>query len=167
MSPSDSSASPLPSDSSPSGDASGSPTPAPGATTFLDSQPTTDGGYDSGPVTFSGKRYLRGISRWCQGMTVSRVQWNVANSVRFSAVVGISDGTTRAYGIAVDMLFYDQDGHQLTPQPIEASVGHPVPVTIPLTGVVTLRLVCSARYVQTNQQTSVYAALGDPVIVEQ
>jgi len=38
-------------------------------------------------------------------------------------------------------------------------------VTIPITGVVSLRMACASRDTRTNRQRGMYAAFGDPVVV--
>lgn len=146
-------------------DADGTATPRPGATTHLDEARTLAGYYVSRPVSFSGKRYTRGIAFTCTSATSTYLQWNVAGSVRFTATSGIDDNTPVAFERLTEMIFYDQDGRSLLPKPVEASVGHPQDIVIDLTGVVSLRMTCAARNSRTNQPSSVYAALGDPQIV--
>jgi hypothetical protein len=169
-SPSDMTPSPTasPSDSpsdSPSTDPSATPTPAPHSTAYLDSVRVLDGSYNASPVTFSAARYPRGISLWCSTATNSYLQWNVAGYVKFHAVAGVDDNTQDAYGMTVEMIFYDQDGRELLPKPVESAQGHAQEITINLTGVVSLRMTCAGRQTKTNHPYSVYASLGDPVIV--
>jgi len=144
---------------------SGSPEPAPGATTYLDSQPETAGDYRARPVAFGDVRYPRGISVYCQTATSTYVQWNVAGSSTFVATAGVDDAAEGAFGEVAELTFYDEDSRRLTAKPVEVSVGHPKQVTIDLTGVVSLRMTCAARVAETNKPASLYAALGDPYLV--
>ncbi|GIF73926.1 hypothetical protein [Asanoa siamensis] len=144
---------------------SASDAPRPGATTYLDSQDETAGRASAGAATFSDQRYPRSISFWCSRATSSYVQWNVAGSATFTATAGIDDGTQGAFGLAAEMIFYNEDGRQLVPKPIDVSVGHPRKVEIDLTGVVSLRMTCSGRVMKTNDQASVYTTLGDALII--
>ncbi|WP_327006634.1 NPCBM/NEW2 domain-containing protein [Dactylosporangium sp. NBC_01737] len=113
----------------------------------------------------SRRSATRGISFWCSTATSSYLQWNVAGSNRFEAVGGIDDNTQNAFGAVVEFLFYDQDGHQLVPKAVEASVGHAQAIKIDLTGVVSFRMTCSGRDAKTSKQPSTYAAFGDPIVV--
>lgn len=145
--------------------ASGDPTPAPGSTAYLDARLVSDGHSRARPVTFSGVHYPRGISFACSTSTVTYVQWNVAGSSRFEAVAGIDDSTSDAFGVAAELLFYDQDGRQLVPEPATVGLGHPQELKLDLEGVVILRMTCAGRDVKTNKQRSTFAALGDPTAV--
>jgi hypothetical protein len=155
------------SDRTGSPDPSGSPSdlPAPGATKYLDSERELAGNADARAVTFSAVRFLRGIFFYCSTATTTYIQWNVAGYTRFEATGGIDDNTQGAYGVVVEFLFYDQDGRQLVPKPVEVSVGHYQKITLSLTGVVSLRMTCSGRDSKTNQQRNSYAAFGDPIVV--
>jgi hypothetical protein len=153
----------------PSGSGSESQSAGPGAgpagrITYLDSLRPVDGYYDANPINLSGKRYPRSVGFYCSSPTYSYVEWNVAGSQEFRATIGIADNTSDAFGRIVEMIFYDQDGHQLG-KTVDVSVGHPVPVTLPLTGVVHMRVVCSARDAKTSAETRVYGAMGDALIV--
>ena len=144
---------------------SGSPEPAPGATTYLDSQPETAGDYRARPVAFGDVRYPRGISVYCQSATTTYVQWNVAGSSTFVATAGVDDAAEGAFGEIAEMTFYDEDSRRLTAKPVEVSVGHSKQVKIDLTGVVSLRMTCAARVAETNESATLYAALGDPYLI--
>ena len=115
-------------------------------------------------MTFSAARYPRGISFECSAATSTFLQWNVAGSARFDATAGIDDATTNTFGVVVELIFYDQDGHQLVPKPVETSVGHPTKITLDLTGIVSLRMTCAARDSKSNRQSRTYPALGDPTV---
>lgn len=136
------------------------------ATKYLDTEPALDGGYDANAVSFSAQRYPRGIEFSCDDVTNSTVQWNVAGYNHFTAVAGIDDTTTNAFGALVEFIFYDQDGHQLNGKPIDVSVGHPRKVSFDLKSVVSLRMTCSSRDSKTNEERSTYSALGDPTITQ-
>jgi hypothetical protein len=66
----------------------------------------------------------------------------------------------------VEFLFYDQDGHQLVPKPMDVSVGHPHKVSLDLNGVVSLRMTCSSRNAKTDEPRSTHSSLGDPVVIQ-
>jgi hypothetical protein len=144
----------------------GSSTPRPGATTYLDVTDPVNGGsyHDAGAITFSGKRYPRSLKMGCQSATSNYLEWNVAGYQTFSATFGIPDSVSDAFGAVAELIAYDQDGHELT-KPIDVSLGHSQQVTIPLTGVVHLRLTCSGRDTKTNRERYFYSGLGDPLIV--
>jgi hypothetical protein len=144
---------------------SSSPAPDPGATTYLDQVQTVDGSDNAGPVTFSSQQYPRSVSLYCYAATQTYLQWNVAGNSTFSTTAGIADDAQDAYGIIAEFTFYDQDGHQLTPKPVDVSVGHPVPVRIDLSRVVNLRVTCAARDATTSEERSVTASLGDPITI--
>jgi hypothetical protein len=136
------------------------------ATQYLDTEDALDGGYDPAAVTFSAVRYPRGITFWCSSVTNSRLQWNVAGYSSFTTTAGVDDATEDAFGAVVEFIFYDQDGHQLTPKPIDVSVGHSRKVTLGLKGVVNLRMTCSSRDSKTSDVRSTHSALGDPIITQ-
>jgi hypothetical protein len=153
--------------SDPETDASTDPTDTPSdtpATKYLDSEDPLDGGYDATAVTFSAQRYPRGVSFYCGTDAQSRLQWDVAGYAHFTAVAGIDDQTEGAFGAVVDMTFYDQDGHQLLPKPVEVAVGHPKKVSLALDGVVSLRMTCSGRIAKTNDEHDTHTSFGDPVV---
>ncbi|MBT8227538.1 MAG: hypothetical protein HKP61_07215 [Dactylosporangium sp.] len=165
---------PSPSDSvSPSDPYSSSGYPDPsysyqnsGAITYLDNVDPVGGTISShGAVSFGGKRYPRSIQKYCYRPTQTYLEWNVAGSSKFTATLGISDDTEDSFGAIAEMIFYDQDGHELLPKPVDVSVGHPQPVEIPLSGVVHLRVTCSGRDAKTNDVRSTTAAFGDALIV--
>jgi hypothetical protein len=156
---------PASADPSASGSVEASTSRAPGSITWLDTADPVDGGVSARPVTFNSNRYPRGVTLWCYSVSSSFVQWNVAGSVRFEAVAGVSDDAENTFGRIVEMIFYDQDGKQLVPQPLNVSVGHPQPVSIDLTGVVNLRMTCSGRDAKTQAVRTIAGALGDPHIV--
>ena len=136
------------------------------ATQYLDTQEALEGGYDPAAVTFSAARYPRGVTFWCSSVTNSRLQWNVAGYSSFTATAGVDDATENAFGAVVEFIFYDQDGHQLTPKPVDVSVGHSRKVRLDLKGVVNLRMTCSSRDSKTNDVRSTRSALGDPIITQ-
>jgi hypothetical protein len=136
------------------------------ATKYLDTEDALDGGFDANAVTFSAQRYPRGVSFYCDTDTQSRLQWDVAGYAHFTAVAGIDDETDGAFGAVVDMTFYNQDGHQLLPKPVEVSVGHPKKVSLDLSGVVSLRMTCSGRIAKTNEEHETHASFGDPVVTQ-
>jgi hypothetical protein len=136
------------------------------ATKYLDGEDTLEGGFDAEPVTFSAKRFPRGLSFTCTSATSSSLQWNVAGYRTFTAVAGVDDRTQAAFGEVVEFLFYDQDGHQLNAKPLEVSMGHSRAVSLKLTNVVSLRMTCSSRDSKTGQQHSTRSSLGDPVITQ-
>jgi hypothetical protein len=140
------------------------PSTLPGRTTYLDTLEAVNGYFSARPINLSGKRYPRSVNFGCERPTNSFVEWSVAGSKQFAATLGIPDETSNAFGRIVEIIFYDQDGHQLA-KPTDVSVGHPVPITIPLNGVVHLRMACSARDAKDGSVRSVYAALGDALIV--
>jgi hypothetical protein len=137
-----------------------------GTTKYLDSEPELAGRSDARAINFSAQRYQRGISFYCATATSTYLQWNVAGFNRFEAVGGIDDNTENAYGAVVEFLFYDQDGRQLLPKAVEASVGRAQVIKIDLAGVVSLRMTCSGRDAKTSKQRSTYAAFGDPIVVK-
>ena len=155
-----------PASGGPSESASGEagPSGAPGTVTYLDAYGAVNGYYDSGPITLSGKRYPRSISFRCSRPTYSYIEWNVAGSREFSATLGVADDTSDAFGRVVEMIFYDQDGHQIG-KPTDVSLGHPASITLQLTGVVHLRMACSGRDAKTSDQVEVRAAMGDAKVV--
>lgn len=136
------------------------------ATKYLDSEDPLAGGFDDEAVNFSAKRYPRGIQFWCSSVTSSRLQWNVAGYQKFTTVAGIDDRTEDSFGAIVEFIFYDQDGRQLVPKPVEVSVGRARPISIDLTGVVSLRMTCASRDTKTGDQRSTESAFGDPVIIQ-
>jgi hypothetical protein len=140
------------------------PSGAPGGVRYLDALDAVNGYYNAGPINLSGKRYPRSVSFWCSRPTSSYIEWNVAGSREFNATLGVADDTSNAFGRVVEMIFYDQDGRQIG-KPTDVSVGHPVPITLPLTGVVHLRMACSGRDAKTSDQVEVRAAMGDAKIV--
>jgi NPCBM/NEW2 domain-containing protein len=133
---------------------------------YLDSEDSLDGSFAANPVTFSAHRYPRGISFWCGSATDSRLQWNVAGYRHFTAVAGIDDKTEDAFGAISEFIFYDQDGRQLVPKPVDVSVGHPHKVTLDLTNVVNLRVTCSSRTAKTDDPRSTRSSFGDPVVTQ-
>lgn len=136
------------------------------ATTYLDSEEPLAGDFADEAVNFSAKRYPRGIQFWCSSVTSSRLQWNVAGYRNFTAVAGIDDRTKNSFGAVVEFIFYDQDGRQLVPKPVEVSVGRAQPVSIDLSGVVSLRMTCASRDTKTGDQRSTRSALGDPILTQ-
>ncbi|GIM88945.1 hypothetical protein Ato02nite_007380 [Paractinoplanes toevensis] len=136
------------------------------ATKYLDTQPALDGGYDAIAVTFSAHRYPRGISFYCDTDADSRLQWNVAGYGHFTTTAGIDDETQNTFGVVVGILFYDQDGHQLVPKPVEVSVGHPKEVSLNLKGAVSLRATCSGRIAKTNKEHNTRTSFGDPILTQ-
>jgi hypothetical protein len=142
-----------------------SPDDAP-ATKYLDSEDPLAGGFNAEAVNFAAQRYPRGIQFWCTSVTSSRLQWNVAGYRNFTAVAGIDDRTADTFGAIVEFIFYDQDGRQLVPKPVEVSVGRARKVSIDLSGVVSLRMTCASRDTKTGDQRSTRSALGDPIIVQ-
>jgi hypothetical protein len=163
ITPSDASPTPSGSGSGPEEDTSLKPSP--GTTKYIDSERTLVGGADAKAVTFNAQRYLRGISFYCEAATNSILQWNVAGYTKFTAVGGIDDNTSNAFGAATEFVFYDQDGRQLLAKPVQASVGHPQKIELDLTNVVSLRMTCSAHDSKTGRTRYTYAAFGDPVII--
>ena len=157
-----------PSDSASTSDGSPDPggvTPAPGATTYLDStRPVNASSYDSGAVNLSGKRYPRSVTLYCSGSDGGYVEWSVAGSRSFSATAGIADDARDTTGAIAEWLFYDQDGHQLG-KTIDVSVGHPAAVTLNLQNVVRLRVLCQGRDGKSSGGRFFYAVLGDAVLV--
>jgi hypothetical protein len=133
---------------------------------YLDTEESLDGSFDPDAVTFSAQRYPRGISFWCSSATNSRLQWNVAGYHHFTAVAGIDDKTEDAFGAISEFIFYDQDGRQLVPKPVDVSVGHPHKVTLDLTGVVNLRMTCSSRTAKTDEPRDTRSSFGDPVVTQ-
>ncbi len=157
----DSATDPSPSDTS---GTDGVPSLAPGSITYLDSVNPVNGGYNTTAVSFAGKRYPRSVSMVCEDATSRYIEWNVAGAQTFKTVVGVGDDTSDAFGNIAEMIFYDQDGHQLG-KAVDVSVGHPAAVTIPLQGIVHVRVTCSGRNAKTNEQRYFYGALGDPILI--
>lgn len=149
----------------PSTDISNSAVPRPNATMYLDTVHPLSGGYNVGAVSFSSRRYPRSMTFGCSAATSSYVQWNVAGAARFEATAGIADDTEDAFGAVAELIFYDQDGRQLTPNPVDVSVGHPQKVSLDLHDVVNLRLTCAGRDSKTAKQRYTPASLGDAFIV--
>jgi len=136
------------------------------ATKYLDSEEPLEGGFAAEAVNFSAQRYPRGIQFWCSSATSSRLQWNVAGYRTFTAFAGIDDRTANSFGAIVEFIFYDQDGRQLVPKPVEVSVGRARKVSIDLNGVVNLRMTCASRDTKTGDQRSTHSAFGDPIITQ-
>ncbi|MEV6843942.1 NPCBM/NEW2 domain-containing protein [Actinoplanes sp. NPDC051411] len=163
--PTDDAASPSDPETSTDSDVTDTPSDTP-ATKYLDTEDPLDGGYNANAVTFSAQRYPRGVSFYCYSDTQSRLQWDVAGYAHFTAVAGIDDETEGAFGAVADLTFYDQDGHQLLPKPVEVSVGHPKKVSLALNGVVSLRMTCSGRIAKTNEEHDTHTSFGDPVVTQ-
>jgi len=136
------------------------------ATRYLDAAQPLDGSNSPEPVTFKAERFPHGFSFYCGSHTGSRMRWNVAGYKQFTTTAGIDDNAEGVFGVQTEFIFYDQDGHQLTAKPVGVSVGHPRPVTLDLKNVVSLRVTCASRVVKTNDQTSIRASFGDPVITQ-
>lgn len=142
----------------------GEPSEDAATTKYLDNEEPLDGGFADEAVNFSAKRYPRGINFWCSSVTSSRLQWNVAGYRKFTTVAGIDDRTEDSFGAVAEFLFYDEDGRQLLPEPVEVSMGKERKVSIDLTGVVSLVVACAGRNMETGDQRSTRSAFGDPVI---
>lgn len=140
------------------------PEPAPSVTAYLDTVGAVNGYWDKGAITLSGKNYPRSVVTRCSDAANDIVDWNVAGYKTFQATAGISDSTSSGYGGIVEMIFYNQDGAALG-KPYDTSIGHELPIHIDLTGVVRLRMSCSARDAKTNRVLAIQGTLGDAVII--
>jgi len=139
-------------------------TPAPAATTYLDSLDQVNGYDYAQPVGLNGVRYPRSVGFSCQRATSNYVQWSVAGYKTFSAMAGIPDDASNAFGGIAEMIFYNQDGTQLA-KPFDVSLGHPLQVTLQLNGAVQLRVTCSGRDVKTGNEREFAGALGNAEIL--
>jgi hypothetical protein len=136
------------------------------ATKYLDTDEPLEGSRDADAVTFSAKRYLRGLQFYCSTDTESRIQWNVAGYTKLQTTVGIDDQTQNAYGVVSDLTFYNQDGHQMLAKPVEVSMGHPRVVSFNLSGATSILITCSGHVAKTNAQRGIRTALGDPTVTQ-
>ena len=136
------------------------------ATRYLDAAQPLDGSNSPEAVTFKAQRFPHGFSFYCSSDAESRMRWNVAGYQKFTATAGIDDNAEDVFGVQTEFIFYDQDGHQLTAKPVGVSVGHPRQITLDLKNVVSLRVTCSSRVVKTNDQTSIRASFGDPILIQ-
>jgi hypothetical protein len=139
------------------------PAPAPGSITYLDSTASVNGYFNASSVNLSGKRYPRSVVMTCYSATGNYVEWNVAGNKRFSTTAGIPDDASNTFGAIAEVIVYDQDGHQLG-KPFDFSVGHPVPISLDIKGVVRLRVTCSGRDGKTGDRREFGGALGDAIV---
>jgi hypothetical protein len=141
----------------------GTPTPAPGAITYLDTTGSVNGWFSASSVNLSGKRYPRSVVITCDSATYSYVEWNVAGNQRFNTTAGIPDDASNTFGVIAEVIVYDQDGHQRG-KPFDFSVGHPIPISLDIKGVVRMRVTCSGRDSKTGDRRNFTGSLGDAIV---
>jgi len=140
------------------------PPPLP-AIRYLDEIDKINGGWSQGgPVYFSGREYPRSVTLDCESSTDYFV-WEVAGYRTLKATIGVDDDTHDAIGGIAELIFYDQDGHQLG-KPVDVSLGHSKPISLSLAGVVQLRVTCAGHDSKTHDGRSFTAALGNGQIFQ-
>ncbi|MGE5289476.1 MAG: hypothetical protein ACM3ML_20210 [Micromonosporaceae bacterium] len=153
---------------SPAANASSAPTadPAAGSVThYLSSlTPTVDNqSADMGQEVIAAKPYPDSISFYCSGGVGDQPSeaYDVAGSSTFTALVGIADNEQDVTGVIATVTFSNESGQQLG-KPVQVSLGHPIKVTLNITGLTQLGITCNGRDQHTSQTvTGFRVALGD------
>jgi hypothetical protein len=123
-------------------------------------------GVQTGQQVISTQPYPNSISFACAGTEGLNGQpdeaYDVAGSSTFTAEVGLADNTYGVTSVIATLTFSNEAGQQLS-KPVEVSLGHPVQVTLNVTGVTQLGLSCVGRDAHTNQAAaaSFSVALGN------
>jgi hypothetical protein len=116
--------------------------------------PTVDDAIvQQGQQVIAAQPYANSISFGCdgpQGNGQPDEAYDVAGSSTFTAEVGIADNTQSVTSVIATVTFSNESGQQLG-KPVQVSLGHPVPVTLNITGVTQLGMTCVGLEAHTNQ----------------
>lgn len=117
----------------------------------------------TGQQVMVAKSYPNSLAFYCEGPNGDQpdVAYDVAGSTTFNAEVGIPDNMSDATNVIATVTFTDQAGQRVG-KPVQVSLGHPVPVTLDVSGVDQLGITCVGRDARTNQsESSFQVAMGD------
>jgi hypothetical protein len=151
--------------SSPSPSASSTPAVGNAARYLSNLTPTIgNSSYNDSQQVISAQPYPNSVSFSCdgpQGNGQPDMAYDVAGSSTLTAEVGIADDTQSVTGVIATVTFTNEAGQQLG-KPVQVSLGHPVPVTLNITGVTQLGMACVGRDAHTSQVANGFnVALGN------
>lgn len=121
-----------------------------------------DADLNTGQVVIGAKPYVNSISFDCQGADGDQPDeaYDVAGSSTFTAEVGIADDMTGATDVIATVTFTDESGQQIG-KPVQVSLGHPVQVSLNISGVTQLGMTCNGRDQRSSQVANGFqVALG-------
>lgn len=159
-------ASPPASPSTGTGGGSSSPPAAlPGGAHYLSDLTATvnNSSSSTGQQVLVAKPYPNSFSFYCDGPNGDQpdVAYDVAGSTTFTSEVGIPDNMPNATDVIATVTFTDQ-ADQRVGKPLQVSLGHPVPVSLNISGVAQLGMTCVGRDARTSEAMNDFqVTMGD------
>lgn len=151
--------------SSPAPSASSTPAVGNAARYLSNLTPTiSNSAYQDSQQVISAQPYPNSLLFSCdgpQGNGQPDIAYDVAGSGTFTAEVGIADDTQSVTGVIATVTFTNEAGQQLG-KLVQVSLGHPVQVTLNVTGVTQLGMTCVGRDAHTSQVANGFSvAMGN------
>ena len=158
-------ADPAPTQGSGGGGNTPSPAPLPSGYHYLSDLTATvdNSSAGAGQQVIVAKPYPNSLAFYCEGPNGDQpdVAYDVAGSTTFNSEIGIPDNMSGATDVIATVTFTDQ-ADQRVGKPVQVSLGHPVPISLDISGVDQLGITCVGRDARTNQnETSFQVAMGD------